>query len=147
MSLKAHPLQLLRVELDSEGVIPASQIKNIKNGKRVSVTGLVINRQRPSTASGIIFTTLEDETGVSNVIIWPKLFQKYRKETLESRLLYVTGELQREGLVTHIIAKHLVNMTERLTSLVEVPLNFENKIKNSRPNEEYNKIYPSRDFH
>ncbi|MBD21830.1 MAG: error-prone DNA polymerase [Rhodospirillaceae bacterium] len=147
MSLKAHPLQLLRVELDSEGVIPASQIKNIKNGKRVSVTGLVINRQRPSTASGIIFTTLEDETGVSNVIIWPKLFQKYRKETLESRLLYVTGELQREGLVTHIIAKHLVNMTERLTSLVEVPLHFENKIKNSRSNEEYNKIYPSRDFH
>lgn len=147
MSLKAHPLELLRVQLDSEGVIPTSQIKNIKNGKRVSITGLVITRQRPSTASGIIFTTLEDETGVSNVIIWPKLFQKYRKETLESRLLYVTGELQREGLVTHIIAKHLVDMTGRLTSLVEAPLYFENKIKNSCPNEEYHKIYPSHDFH
>ena len=151
LSLKNHPLELLRSQLDAEGIIPASQLKKTKNGQSVSTAGLIITRQRPSTASGIIFTTLEDETGVTNVIIWPKLFEKYRKETLTSRLLCVTGELQREGLVAHLIAKKLVDMTGRLISLMETPQHSKAEVaagnESYTSSEEYKAIYTSRDFH
>ena len=115
------------------------------------MAGLVITRQRPGTASGVIFATLEDETGIANVIVWSKLFERYRKETLAARLLCVTGELQREGIVIHVIAKRLVDMTDRLMALMESPQRFKTEVTaadESAPLGEGGQVmYPSRDFH
>jgi error-prone DNA polymerase len=119
LSLKAHPLALLRADLDREGVVPAARLGEIENGKQVTIAGLVITRQRPGTASGVIFATLEDETGIANIIVWPKLFERYRKETLASKLLVVTGELQREGIVIHVIAQRLQDRTAALYALAD----------------------------
>jgi error-prone DNA polymerase len=151
LSLKHHPLELLRQRFNGEGTIPTRQLAETKSGERVTVAGLVITRQRPSTANGIIFATLEDETGIANVIIWPKLFERYRRETLSSSLLCVTGELQREGLVIHVIAKKLIDMTDRLTALMEAPPPPKTKVisteKNTMLDKRRQAIYPSRDFH
>ena len=135
LSLKDHPLSLLRNLMTSMRAISAKKLSKIENGGVVSVSGLVISRQRPGTASGVIFATLEDETGSANVIIWPSVFEKYRKETLVSKLLLVRGELQREGFVIHIIARHLIDMTSKLYELATP-----NKNNAQKPQ------YPSRDF-
>lgn len=135
LSLKDHPLSLLRNLMTSMRAISAKKLSEIENGGVVSVSGLVISRQRPGTASGVIFATLEDETGSANVIIWPSVFEKYRKETLVSKLLLVRGELQREGFVIHIIARHLIDMTSKLYELATPHKNNTQKPQ-----------YPSRDF-
>ena len=135
LSLKDHPLSLLRNLMTSMRAISAKKLSKIENGGVVSVSGLVISRQRPGTASGVIFATLEDETGSANVIIWPSVFEKYRKETLVSKLLLVRGELQREGFVIHIIARHLIDMTSKLYELATPHKNNTQKPQ-----------YPSRDF-
>lgn len=152
LSLKHHPLALLRPELDLENVIPTAQLADTENGKQVTVAGLVITRQRPGTASGVIFVTLEDETGIANVIVWPKLFERYRRETLGSKLLCVTGELQREGIVIHVIAKRLHDLTPRLMDLAnetspitEPP--YSSGDEGKRPVHVKPGMYPSRDFH
>jgi len=151
LSLKRHPLELLRKRLSEEGALPTRQLTETKSGKLVTVAGLVITRQRPSTASGVIFATLEDETGIANVIIWPKLFERYRRETLASSLLCVTGELQREGLVIHVIAKRLIDMSDRLTALMEAPQPSKTKVvpadKSTMLDKRRQSMYPSRDFH
>jgi error-prone DNA polymerase len=85
----------------------------------VTVAGLVLVRQRPGTASGVIFATLEDETGIANVIIWPKVFERHRKIVLGARLMAVTGQLQREGIVIHIIADRIEDLTGELAKLSE----------------------------
>lgn len=79
--------------------------------RRVNVAGLVTHRQRPSTASGVVFATLEDETGTSNLIIWPKVMDRFREETMIAQLLFVTGTLQSEQSVIHVIAEELVDLT------------------------------------
>jgi error-prone DNA polymerase len=152
LSLKHHPLALLRTELDRKKVIPTAQLARTDNGKQVTVAGLVITRQRPGTASGVIFATLEDETGIANVIIWPKLFERYRRETLGSKLLCITGELQREGIVIHVIAKKMHDLTHRLVELanetspaLEPPYTSGDERK--RPIYAKSGMYPSRDFH
>ena len=111
LSLKAHPLALLRETLGERGNVPAERLAKLANGKRVTVAGLVLVRQRPGTAKGVVFATLEDETGVANIIVWPPVFERYRRTVLSSRLLVVDGTLQREGLVTHIIAKHVTDLS------------------------------------
>lgn len=84
----------------------------------VAVAGLVLVRQRPGTAKGIIFLTLEDETGISNIIVWSKTYEKYRRAVIAGRLLRVTGHLQREGLVVHIIATHVEDISYMLDDLL-----------------------------
>ncbi|MBK19760.1 MAG: error-prone DNA polymerase [Rhodospirillaceae bacterium] len=154
LSLKHHPLELLRDRLTHEGVITNDLLAKTENGQQVTVAGLVITRQRPGTASGVIFATLEDETGIANVIIWPKLFERYRKETLASRLLCVTGELQREGIVIHLVARRLTDMSDRLWALMEAPQRFKTEVTASDESATLGEsgdsgqvMYPSRDFH
>ena len=152
LSLKHHPLELLRKELEHEKVISAAQLAEIENGKQVTIAGLVIARQRPGTASGVIFATLEDETGIANIIVWPKLFERYRRETLESKLLCVTGELQREGIVTHVIARRLQDLTHRLIALSEAsnPMSaraYTEETARKLPGSVKPGMFPSRDFH
>jgi error-prone DNA polymerase len=119
LSLKRHPLALLRDAMGQAGYVPAARLGDIANGKRVKVAGLVLVRQRPGTASGVIFATLEDETGVANIIVWPKMFERYRRIVLTATLLGVEGELQREGIVIHVIARRLVDLSHRLRELTD----------------------------
>ena len=116
-SLKGHPLQFIRPILDARRITRSNQLGQVKPGNRVEVAGLVLVRQRPGTAKGVIFATLEDETGVANVVIWPKVFEQNRKTILSARMLAVRGQLQREGLVIHIIAEQITDMTPHLLDL------------------------------
>jgi error-prone DNA polymerase len=116
-SLKGHPLQFIRPLLEARGITRADQLLTIPPGRRIEVAGLVLVRQRPGTASGVIFATLEDETGIANIVIWPKVFEANRKTVLGARLLAVRGQLQREGLVVHIIAEQLTDLTGHLLDL------------------------------
>jgi error-prone DNA polymerase len=117
LSLKAHPVSFLRPMLDRRGTLPAFELGRMKDGAIVETAGLVLVRQRPGTASGIIFSTLEDETGIANIVIWNKLFEANRRAVLGSRMLAVKGQLQREGLVIHIIARAFTDMTPWLLQI------------------------------
>jgi error-prone DNA polymerase len=121
LSLKNHPCALLRDELAADGIVTNERLAGLKDGTWVAVSGLVIVRQRPGTASGVIFATLEDETGVANVIVWPTVFERYRRDLLESRLLRVAGTLQKEGRVIHVIARHLLGLNDYLRALATPP--------------------------
>ena len=89
-----------------------------QNGARVRVAGLVVTRQRPGTASGVIFLTLEDETGIANVIVWPKTYERFRRAVIAGRLLRITGRLQRENNVIHIIAEQIEDISPMLDQLL-----------------------------
>ncbi|MCP2679286.1 error-prone DNA polymerase [Maricaulaceae bacterium NA33B04] len=119
LSLKAHPMRFLRRRFDSYGYRPCEQLLTAKNGSRFGLAGLVLVRQRPGSAKGVIFATLEDETGIANVIIWQSVFQRYRKTVIGAKLLGVTGRLQREGEVIHLVAEQLVDWTPALAKLSE----------------------------
>jgi len=117
LSLRKHPVALLRSDLTRICSVQASRLSEIESGKNIAVAGLVICRQRPSTANGTIFMTLEDETGVSNLIIRPNVFQTFRKEIHLASLLYAEGRVQKHGLVINILVKHLVDLTKMLHKL------------------------------
>ncbi|MDH3472441.1 MAG: error-prone DNA polymerase [Rhodospirillales bacterium] len=117
LSLRAHPLSFLRAELAREGLVEAARLGALADGRRVRLAGLVLVRQRPGSASGVIFATLEDETGVANTVIWPDVFERHRAVVLKSSLLMVEGRLQREGIVIHVVAERLVDLSARLESL------------------------------
>ncbi|OFW99607.1 MAG: error-prone DNA polymerase [Alphaproteobacteria bacterium RIFCSPHIGHO2_12_FULL_63_12] len=117
LSLKSHPIALLRRRLDREKYIINENLRVIKNNAYVRVCGLLLVRQRPGTANGVTFATLEDETSIANIIIWPKVFEQFRRALLDARCLGVEGKLQREGGVIHVIAVRLVNLTPLLALL------------------------------
>lgn len=120
LSLKAHPVSFVRARLHSIGVVPTADLAKFENGTLVRIAGLVLVRQRPGTAGGVCFITIEDETGVSNLVVFEKLFDRYRKEILHSRLLMVEGRLQIEGEVIHVIVKRCFDLTVFLNELTEV---------------------------
>ncbi|WP_119462366.1 error-prone DNA polymerase [Rhodospirillaceae bacterium SYSU D60014] len=121
LSLKQHPLALLREGLARDGWTPAVQFAQFASGRRVRVAGIVLLRQRPGTASGVIFSTIEDETGVANIVLWPRVFERFRKTVLTASLLGVEGKLQREGIVTHVVADSLVDLSPLLRGLANGP--------------------------
>jgi error-prone DNA polymerase len=114
LSLKAHPVSFLRSRLAARGVAANERLQHIDDRKRVSVAGIVLARQRPGTASGVIFATLEDETGIANLVIWPRVFETYRRIVLTSRLMMVRGRVQKEGRVIHVVADELTDLTDEL---------------------------------
>lgn len=123
LSLKAHPLSFVREKLSMLGVTPTKDIANMKDGDPIKVAGLVLVRQRPGTAKGICFITLEDEGGIANLVVFEKLFDAYRKEILQSRLLMVEGKLQVEGKenetkVIHVVVKRCFNLNKLMYSQV-----------------------------
>ncbi|MEM1376487.1 MAG: error-prone DNA polymerase [Pseudomonadota bacterium] len=112
LSLKAHPVSFLRERLVRlRNVITHEMLDTVKQNRRVTVAGLVLVRQRPGSAKGVIFATLEDETGVSNIIIWPKVFEKFRPLVLGARLIAVTGRVQSESGVIHVVAEKIEDLT------------------------------------
>jgi error-prone DNA polymerase len=124
LTLRRHPLALLREKLQRRGVVPTQELWDHPNGKLVRTAGLVITRQRPGSASGVTFVTMEDETGYVNLIVWSRVANEQRAALLESRLLEVQGKLQREGDVQHVIAARLTNLSSLLGDLVVASRNF-----------------------
>jgi len=117
LSLKAHPLSFLRAELADRRIVPAAVLRDLPSGRRVTVSGLVITRQRPGTAKGVIFMTLEDETDIANIIVWPKTYERYRPVVLGSRLVSVTGKVQNAKGVVHVVAEQIDDLTPLLGRL------------------------------
>jgi error-prone DNA polymerase len=127
LSLKAHPLSFLRAQLDERGVTPAGDLRLehlCPAKRRVSVAGLVLCRQRPSTASGVTFITLEDETGIANLIIWRDTFERYRRVGRLSTILLVRGTVERGGEVVHVHASHLESLDADLPAVAAVSRDF-----------------------
>ncbi len=118
LSLKAHPVSFIRDKLRNMNIASTADLSQIPDGAPLAIAGLVLVRQRPGTASGICFITIEDEFGTANLVVFKKLFDKYRTEILRSQLLMVEGRLQREGLVTHIIVHKCHNMTNLLEGML-----------------------------
>ncbi|MBU2868682.1 error-prone DNA polymerase [Pacificibacter marinus] len=163
LSLKAHPMELLRPDID--GLTPHAALPDVPlgpiAGRAISVCGLVITRQRPGTASGVVFLTLEDETGVSNVVIWKTVYKKFRRAVMGGRLLRVTGVVQREGIVVHIIAQTVEDVSHHLSTLGH-PMDEAIGITQPQaddaprpppqpramhPRDQAKRLFPSRDFH
>ena len=118
LSLKAHPIAFFREELARRRVLTSAQHWDEKlAGRRVAVAGLVLVRQRPGTAKGVIFLTLEDETGIVNVVVWPKVFERNRRTVMTAQFLLVRGKVEREGLVIHVVAEQLIDLSEDLKRL------------------------------
>jgi error-prone DNA polymerase len=124
LTLRRHPLCLLREKLRRRGVLPTQELWDQPNGKLVRTAGLVITRQRPGSAGGVTFVTMEDETGYVNLIVWNNVAVAQRAALLESRLLEVQGKLQREGDVQHVIAQRLTNLSAMLGDLTVASRNF-----------------------
>ncbi|KEO61108.1 error-prone DNA polymerase [Thioclava indica] len=159
LSLRAHPMELLRPTI--AGLTPHDQLATAPI-KRTTVCGLVITRQRPGTASGVIFLTLEDETGVSNIVVWPKVYERFRRIVMGGRLLRVTGQLQREGIVVHLIAEQIEDLSARISSLGhpmqevigitqpqadDAPRPQRYPPRAYHPRDQAKRLFPSRDFH
>ena len=158
LSLRAHPMELLRPRLPES--LPHNRLSQAKG--RVAVTGLVITRQRPGTAAGVIFLTLEDETGTANIIVWKQVYETFRKAVIAGRLVRVTGRVQRDGPTTHLIAEIVEDVSPLLATLgrpviidandgradeVKRPVTSRGKTAAHHPREQAKKLFPSRDFH
>jgi error-prone DNA polymerase len=124
LTLRRHPLALIREQLTKRQVITAAEIANTPHGSDIYTAGLVIGRQRPGSAAGVVFVTLEDETGQINLVVWKSILERQRRELLDSRLLGVFGEVQREGEVIHVIAKQLQDYSELLGELKTASRDF-----------------------
>jgi error-prone DNA polymerase len=117
LTLRRHPLALLRAQLAKRRLATAADVARTPHGRIVRTAGIVIGRQKPDTASGVVFVTIEDETGATNVIVWRDLGDRQRRELLGARLLAVYGKVEREGAVLHVLAGRLVDLTPLLGEL------------------------------
>ena len=119
LSLKAHPMRFLREHYAAQKFVTADQLKTIRDGKRLSIAGLVLIRQRPGSAKGVVFITIEDETGVANLVVWPDVFDKQRKIVMGARLMAVHGIVQRDpdSDVIHVVARRLEDHSHMLRHL------------------------------
>lgn len=124
LSLRRHPLRILRERMASLKLVRADELMAIPQGSQICVAGLVISRQRPGTATGVVFVTLEDDTGLVNVVVWNQIMEQYRRVLLSAQLLVVEGEVQREGEVIHVIAKKLRDYSSYLGELKTSSRNF-----------------------
>jgi error-prone DNA polymerase len=133
LTLGPHPLRLLRNHTALSGCRSAAELNRHQHGQFIQIAGLVTCRQRPSSASGVVFLTLEDETGNANVLVWTSILERYRAALLQGQLLRIKGTVEREGEVVHLIAGHVVDHTDLLETL-DVSTDAEPP-------------FPSRDFH
>ena len=118
LTLGRHPLALLRPRLEAAGLVTTAGLRSLRPGGRARTAGLVLVRQQPGSASGVTFVTLEDETGVANLIVWRNVAERYRRPLLESRLLAAAGRVQREGEVLHLIVERLADRSRLLGGLL-----------------------------
>ncbi|MGD9669488.1 MAG: error-prone DNA polymerase [Hyphomicrobiaceae bacterium] len=119
LSLKAHPMEFLRAGLAAEKIVPCAGLRQMKDGAFVRVAGVVLVRQRPGSAKGVVFMTIEDETGVANSVVWPNTLEKFRKVVMAARLIVVSGRLQRHQDIIHVVSQKLEDRSAWLTRLSE----------------------------
>ncbi|MCC7320129.1 MAG: error-prone DNA polymerase [Rubellimicrobium sp.] len=151
LSLRAHPVELLRLRLSES--LPHERLPDATG--RVIVTGLVITRQRPGTASGVVFLTLEDETGTANIVVWRKVYERFRKAVIAGRLVRVTGRIERDGPVVHVIAERVEDLSALLGTLWTPGAEEAGPRAHPadpgaparHPRDQSRKLFPSRDFH
>ena len=117
LTLKRHPLAFLRPEFTHEGLVTAADLAHLPVDRRLAIAGIVLIRQRPGSANGVVFITIEDETGIANLIVWPQILERFRRAALGATLLRCIGKLQREESVIHVVADRLDDMTPRLNTL------------------------------
>ena len=122
LTLREHPLFFLRDTFDDIGIVPSVALKGIKDGRRVHVAGIILVRQKPGSAKGVLFITIEDETGVANIILWPDRFEAQRTVVMSSAMISVTGVVQREGEVIHVIADRIHDQTALLRQIGGIDL-------------------------
>ncbi|GBR71486.1 error-prone DNA polymerase [Gluconobacter kanchanaburiensis] len=145
MSLRDHPLAFLRSDLREQGIVSCRQALDAKDGHRVTAAGLVLVRQRPGSAEGVVFLTLEDETAALNVIVWPDMFEKYRRVVLSSRMLGVKGRLQKEGEVVHLVAREIIDFSALLADVGNRSLHRVGREQQEPQSEQI--VVASRNFH
>ncbi|MEQ9507259.1 MAG: error-prone DNA polymerase [Hyphomonas sp.] len=119
LSLKNHPMHFLRSLHAQRGILSTKEAADQPNGRRVQTSGIVLVRQRPGTASGVVFITLEDETGIANLVVWPRVMERFRAVVMRSRIIHVKGRVQTAEGVTHIVAEQLIDCTAELSLLSE----------------------------
>ncbi len=117
LSLRNHPMAFMRESLKAKGMVTAAELKELPGGRYVKIAGLVLFRQRPGTAKGTIFVTIEDETGPANLIVWPKIAAQYRRAVFGAKALLCEGILQKESDVIHVVSRHLADWTALLKTL------------------------------
>ena len=157
LSLKAHPMQFMRGSMRRQGYTTAAALLDARNGRRVQIAGLVLIRQRPGSAKGVCFITLEDETGVANLVIWPKVMAAFRKPIMQARLIDVAGMVQRDEDVIHVVVHQLSDRSDALERLSNdafvSPLARADEVRKPMPERKHRhprdaRIIPkSRDFH
>ena len=157
LSLKAHPMSFLRKSMARQRYTAACDLIRSRNGQRVSLAGVVLIRQRPGTAKGVCFITLEDETGVANLVVWPKVMAQFRKVIMGARLISVRGYVQRDEDVIHVVVQHLEDRTDALERLANEPMavDLSRADELQRPVPDHHSRHPrnvrvipkSRDFH
>jgi error-prone DNA polymerase len=117
LSLRGHPLQFLRPELDAMRIVRCADLSSIRDGRNVEVAGVILVRQRPGSAKGVLFVTIEDETGIANGILWPDRFEIYRRQVMSASMIAMRGRLQKEGEVIHIICDRITDHDDMLRSI------------------------------
>jgi len=119
LSLKAHPMSFLRARASAARIVSCDALKSVRDGARVHVAGVILVRQRPGSAAGVVFMTIEDETGVANAVIWPKVLERMRKVVMGARLVVVHGRVQRHEDIIHVVAERLEDRSDWLQLLTE----------------------------
>ena len=158
LSLKAHPMSFLRASMTKQGYLPTQALGDMRNGQKIKLAGIVLIRQRPGSAKGVCFITLEDETGVANLVVWPKVMEAYRKVIMRARVIDVMGIVQRSEDVIHVVAHELTDRSDALERLshdkMETPLAHADEVKKAIPHDPRGRhprdvrvIPKSRDFH
>jgi error-prone DNA polymerase len=118
LSLKGHPMQFLRPRFAAEGVLACREVSHANDRRRVRCAGVVLVRQRPGSAKGVVFMTLEDETGIANIVVWSKVMERFRKEVMGARLILVEGHIQSSPeKVVHLVAERLIDRSSDLLLL------------------------------
>ncbi|MDR7154858.1 error-prone DNA polymerase [Sphingobium xenophagum] len=117
LSLRGHPLQFLRAELDAMRIVRCGDLPSIRDGRNIEVAGVILVRQRPGSAKGVLFVTIEDETGVAQGILWPDRFETYRRQVMSASMIAMRGRLQKEGEVIHIICDRIIDHDAMLRSI------------------------------
>ena len=167
LSLKAHPISFLRGRLRAQRVVSCAELRSMRDGATVAIAGVVLVRQRPGSAKGVVFMTIEDESGVANVVVWPKTLERYRKVIMAARLIYVRGRIQRHEDIIHIVSNRLEDRSDWLGELSEwagdmpAPIANADEVRRPDPGSARSKSHPrwaghprneriipkSRDFH
>ena len=128
LSLKAHPMSFLRERALAEGVTDNAALKQMRDAQAVTIAGIVLVRQRPGSAKGVVFATLEDEFSVANIVVWPRVLERFRPMVMGARLMLVKGRIQRAGDIIHVVANRIEDRTLWLSLLMAEPNKFANPL-------------------